>query len=350
MCDSPSLQLLTNITTCDNGSSPFATLQMSTDNTPTNGPLEHGVYYTKLLVFIGGCLGNILSVVIWLSPMFRKMPRSIVCISLAVVNTIYLLVIFSLSTTKYFNDEYFLGGSDVTCKIKGTLFGFTQHMDSLLIVFLSLERCVSVFKPHLVKIIFTHTKAAVYVLTIAIIFMAFNVFIAMYDISTMKLQNGESRCQIDQTPRILIRQLLIGPIPLVVIIPCNAVTVVKVIAQYRAMRHVVVITQQHIQKQRALKVTKLTLSITLTFIVLTLPTNVYFLCCRSYSSDVLFVLTLLPMLNASLNFYLYTLASKDYRGKVRVMLNKAYTHVRNFFTSLLCQQNAVVPLQDYEMN
>ncbi len=313
------------------------------DNNQISDLLKHGVYYAKLLVFLGGCLGNVLSVIIWGKSEFRKMPRCVVCISLAVVNTLYLILTFSHSTMVYFHDEYFLGESDISCKIKSTLLGFVQHMDSFLIVFLSVERSLSVFKPHLVKIIFDHTVAAVYALIITFLFLIFNGCVAVYDASTMQLPNGTPRCTIDQTPRIFIRQLLIGIIPLVIIIPCNLVTVVKVIAQYIAMRNVVVITQQHVQKKKAIKVTVMTLSITLTYIALILPSNVYFLCCRYYSPAVLFGLTLLPMVNSGVNCYMYTLVSKDYRQKVIVLFIKAYTYSRNALLSLC--QNSVQPIQ-----
>ncbi len=159
------------------------------------------------------------------------MQCSVVCISLALANTLHLIITFSHSTTVYFHDEYFLGESDISCKIKSTLLGYSQHMDSFSIVFLSVERFVSVFKPHLVKIIFDHKVAAIYVLMIIIIFLAFNIYVSMCDVSTMELPNGASRCNFNQTPRIFIRQLLFGIIPLVIITPCNIVVVVKGISR-----------------------------------------------------------------------------------------------------------------------
>ncbi len=75
------------------------------------------------------------------------------------------------------------------------------------LLFVSVERFVSVFRPHLVKVIFNETKATVYTAIIIIMLLAFNIYVVVYDVSIRKLPNGIQRCHLDQTPRLFVCQI-----------------------------------------------------------------------------------------------------------------------------------------------
>ncbi len=141
------------------------------------------------------------------------------------------------------------------------------------------------------------------------------------------------------------RQFLIDVIPLHIIIPCNVVIVIKVISGYMDIRHSIQLTQQQVAKKKFIKANILTLSITLSFIVLIVPNNIYVLCCRNPNDPrTIFVLSLLPMLNASINGYMFALASKEFRKRVKSELVWIITGVFTCPTTG-CMHNAVGPIQ-----
>ncbi len=323
------------------------TLRQENMNNQLNSLVQEVVYYIKLFLFVFGTIGNILSIGIWMTAEFWRMSRSVVCIALAVTNTLYLVLAFGQSTTEWnFNGEYFLASSDLSCQIKAFVVSVSQHLDSWLILYLTLERFLSVLWPHLVKIFFDQIKAVVYVLIITLIFLTFNIFFVMNDFSMIERPNGMQKCRAEKTLWFLIRQLLHVQIPLLIIIPCNIVITIKVTAQYRKMRHCIVVTGQQIAKQRSIKVTILVLSITITYIILILPSQSFFWCCRE--KDVFFkfmpIFTIMPMVNASANCYLYAMSSRDYRNKIKLVIGKAVAYVLDCLPSLGVQ-NSVVPIE-----
>ncbi len=310
-------------------------------------PAMEVVYYAKLLLFIAGSFGNLVSLGIWLTKQFRKMSRSVVCSALALVNTLYITLIFTNSTTWHFSREYILSRSDISCKIKIALLGFTQHLNACLILLLSLERLVAVLSTYLVKVIFDRKKTAIYAAVLTIIILAFDVYFVVNNVSSWKPFQTYTACKLVKTFWFQMRKVLFDFIPLIVMIPCNIIIVIKVIYEHLKMRHSIAVTQQQVAKKKSIKVSVLTLSVTISHIVLTVPVNVYILCCNKHTKRSMFVVfTLLSMLNASLNGYAYTLSSKDFRNKVKSIFVKVVTHVLTCITSVCTwTHNTVGPMQ-----
>ncbi len=265
--------------------------------------------------------------------------------ALAVANTMQLIAGIGHSTTEYFGGDRFLATSDFSCGVKSILFSFSQHMHGGLILYLTIERLTAVFCPFIVKIIFNRSKAALYVFIISVVFLVFNVFVVMHDTSVMGLHDGTQICKTDLSVRVLIRQLFIGPIPLLIITPCNIVLVTKVLVQYRSVRHFVLLTQQQQIKKKSIKASILTLTFTLSYILLALPFNVFYVCCMDTYFHFSFLLTILPMTNASISFYAFILASEKYRRKVIAALHTVNTRMNSCLTAIHAH-NAVVPEQE----
>ena len=242
----------------------YATLQNQVRPSAT-----HLVYYAALLICIAGCTGNLLGIIVWLNKEFRKMSRFVICITLAVANTVSLA--FGEITTSYFQVGEFLSQSDIICQTKIVLVGISLHLDSWLIVYLSIERFLALFRPHLSKIIFGQVKTVLYVLTVTLLSTAFNFVFAISHVSVVKFKDGTGMCNFDPSILNQIRYLLRGQIPLLLIIPCNIVIIGKVMAQYKKMRNAVAVTQQQIQKNKSIKASVLTLSITLSYISFSCP-------------------------------------------------------------------------------
>ena len=97
------------------------------------------IFYIKLCFLIFGCFGNLFCVVIWMKKEFIKMPRSISCIILALADTIYLILNFSSLKYNCFEGNV----TESVCRFLFFGVGFSQLMDSWIIVLLTAERLIS---------------------------------------------------------------------------------------------------------------------------------------------------------------------------------------------------------------
>ncbi len=309
------------------------------------------VYYLKVLVFIFGCFGNLCSIGIWLTKQFRQTARSTICIVLAFANTAFLILMMGESTTLYFNGFTLFDNlytSNISCRIKSALFAVSRQMDSWLILLLSVERLFAVVTPYIVKIVFDRCKTAIYVLVITLLILVFNIVILMYSSSLDMLSTDKQTCIVAKIdPTILFPQMLMAQIPLLFIIPLNLVISIRTIIQHRHIRHTIAVTQQQMHKKKSLKVTVSTLSIALTHIILVLPITIFVICCRENNSQYIDAMTVMPMANAGINFYCYTISSREYRRRLMIALGKLRNHVftclGDCLTPCLQTNNAVAP-------
>ena len=303
------------------------------------------VYYLKLFILIIGGVGNLCSVAIWLCKEFRKTARSTICIVLALANTVFLGLLTGQATAVHFDGFEFLSISDVSCRVQSVLIGISRQMDSWLILLLSAERFAAVVTPYIVKILFDRSKTALYVFIVTLVIVVFNVVVVMHDPSAVKLRTETQTCEGE--PTVLFPLLLMSQIPLLFIIPLNITIVVKVVAQYRRTRHTIAVTMQQKQLKKSLKVTASTLSITLSHIILILPLTVVVICCGEKYSKYLDAMTVMLMANAAINFYAYTISSKEYRRKLMIALGKLKNHIftclGNCLEPCLQTHNAVAP-------
>ncbi len=101
------------------------------------------VFYFKLCLLIFGCLGNGLCIVIWMKKEFIKMSRSFCCIILSLVDTTYLILDFSAAAYSYIEKGNIFFISGPVCRFLFFGVAFAQHMDSWIIVLLTIERLIS---------------------------------------------------------------------------------------------------------------------------------------------------------------------------------------------------------------
>ncbi len=101
------------------------------------------LFYFKLCLLIFGCFGNLFCIIIWNKKEFIKMPRSICCIILSIVDTSSLIFHFSAVAYDYFEKKMIYFISEFVCRFMFFGAGFVQHMDSWIIVILTTERLLS---------------------------------------------------------------------------------------------------------------------------------------------------------------------------------------------------------------
>ena len=304
------------------------------------------IYYVKLCFIIIGFFGNFLSCYIWTTKYFRRVPHSVVCFTLALTNTLYLTVNFILSTMGHFFEGDIPIANQASCQVLACLLGSSQQLDSWLTVLLSIERSIGVFSQRIAKIIFNRLKALIYVVLIVIPLLTYNVYFVTHHVSFVERNDGSKSCKIEDVHSIhyRIKDYLVAIIPLPVIIPCNILIIIKVVFQIRSMQGVIAVTEQQALKKKSIKVTILTLSITLNFLILTLPMNITALCCVNVPDKVYFavLVTLLPFINSSIDCYMYALSSREFRRKVKSIFVTVANFIWNFW-AWLCAQNVVAP-------
>ncbi len=74
------------------------------------------LFYFKLCLLIFGFFGNIFCIVIWVKKEFIKMPRSICCIILSIVDTSSLILHFSAVAYDYFERKMLYFISEFVCR------------------------------------------------------------------------------------------------------------------------------------------------------------------------------------------------------------------------------------------
>ena len=116
------------------------------------------------------------------------------------------------------------------------------------------------------------------------------------------------------------RNLLVCIIPLCIVIPTNVAIVIKLMCHKRLMQRFGTSTKA----DDTVKTTVMLLSMTITYVLLMVPMTITIIIYtnnqRSYYG-VMIILSILPYLNMSINFYLYFLSGRMFRGKVKEMLH-----------------------------
>ncbi len=315
------------------------TTGISEFNTKSYNTLDYvtAVYYILLCCFIFGGLGNIFSIIIWTRKRFRKTPRSPACLMMATANVVYVTLRFSSFAYNYLTGRPLELESMFICKMMRATLGFCQHIESWMIIILTIERLCAIVKPFTVKTIFSQVNVLICVLTVTIMFLILDG--AVFE--NVKLDIPPWGCMVENNSLSLVRQLFISQIPLLLLIPSNIIVLISMIHQRKKIQNIVQHNEQVLIKDNY-KVTGMVLCLTIVFIALTLPFQVFLICCRKIGSSklgkVVTILTIFPSINSSINFYLYCFASKAYRKEVK----KEFMRIKNTFMRF--RESSVAPM------
>ena len=120
-----------------------------------------------------------------------------------------------------------------------------------------------------------------------------------------------------------VSRFLIGQIPLLILIPSNALIIIKITYQRKKWHNLNNIQKK--EQQKSLKLTLMILALTVSFIFLTLPWPIYWLFFHKRGTlneklKLRNILSTFAFTNAGINFYLYFLSSEMYRKAVKKQL------------------------------
>ena len=282
-------------------------------------------------VFVFGCFGNILTILVMTSKKFSTNTCSIAIFALALSDT-------TLLFCQPFNKEFFIKmvGSDVRslssigCKLYYVIRRTSKMSSSWFVVYLCFEKFMAVWYPLKVKLIITKRLVLGYVLVVVAIFLAITGY---WSYASDVDENG--RCQPDLYNRTnpdsvtaWKRMLGVGVTlysisPMAILLCLTPLILYKLALQRRKFKSRVA--------QQSSRITAMLVLIVISYIVLIIPISMVhilatYLGIKSFgTSKVGFVVfkevaQILEQLNYSVNFFIYVLASSAFRQGLKEVL------------------------------
>ena len=131
--------------------------------------------FTHTVMILFGIPGNILCILTIRQKSFSKMSRTPIIITLSLVDILYLIIQYIRTVYTHIHKRSILHISSITCKIGDFSYLFCVHMDAWMIVVMSIERFLAVYKPYTVKRIFTSVKIKCIVTSLILLFFLLDV-------------------------------------------------------------------------------------------------------------------------------------------------------------------------------
>ena len=136
--------------------------------------IDQFVAYTSVIICIFGGVGNLLSLILMLRPPFNNMPHCILCASLAFVDLAFMVHKLGISLIVIILGKHLPIINGTLCKF-GIFFSYLcLHLDAWIIIGLSLERVIAIFKPLEAKQMITKFKIKLFLVIIFVFFILFN--------------------------------------------------------------------------------------------------------------------------------------------------------------------------------
>ena len=126
------------------------TVPSSTENeaSESNISIFEYVFYIKIVLLVIGIPGNIMCIYIMRQKTFKEMARSYICITLAIADSGFLILDGIRGIFFYITqwEADYLTTSIITCKLNNPFIIYVVHLDAWMIVFLSVERLIAIFR------------------------------------------------------------------------------------------------------------------------------------------------------------------------------------------------------------
>ncbi len=275
------------------------------------------MYVSIVLCIVGSC-GNILIIKIMRRKRFKLMPRSQICLTLGIVDLLFLLQYFLSETAGAMGHNVYLIIWNFSCRLYhfiAPMSIFYMHIDAWMIVTLSLERLLGVLKPLHVQTMVTRTRIKGLIIFILFFFILFDFEESVRpDYMHLDICSFDARLYtgIFKT-KVQISVALMSIVPIIIILPTNIVIAVYFTRYIRARRDMG-LGSGHSSEMR--KVTLMITSISAAFVVFVGPLAVHFLAGGKPGTPTHGIFTLLQFLNFVVNVFLYFFSGEIFRQEV----------------------------------
>ncbi len=286
---------------------------------------------TQIAAYVLGIFGSVMIILIMLRPTFRSMPRTLVCISLAGVDLLFLTYNLVVQTYRVINSVQLIVTIPIVCKVNGFLLYYFTHLDSFFITILTLERLLAVVKPYKVNQIVTAFKIKILIITSVVIFLTWDAELFFRKdldyVRNPRTKETISLCrdmnyyglptkifEIKDLISILLRSF----IPMGIIVPANLVIIIKLFRQKQERSRMT--TGRANSSEQTSRVTWMIVSASLSYVLTVAPINIYLFATDNKTDIILPILGLIYRINPVLNFYLYFLSGGLFKAEVKIFL------------------------------
>ncbi len=293
------------------------------------------IYIAATLIELIGIVCNIVVIRVMRSPGFDELPQSFLRLSLGITDLVGLVILLASKVFYYIYQTNVWNLSSYSCK--AFQFGFViAQLDILLVMCICIERIIIVSRPLEARVLLTKTRVRVMVICCAAFLVVWHfdvVFSRDLVMVTGPNNNTYYSCQCSEffmehvplfcTIKDILNEVMFYVGPVVVIIILNILTIIKLRRRNLASKNLGGNERRREEQLRAVTITSLSISITL--VVLLLPTFIYVIvsCLTSeagcfHSDDVM--ATVFTMLSTSvswsINFALYFLTGSLFRQEL----------------------------------
>ena len=302
--------------------------------------LRKTIKWIQIVPFIFGIIGSILIIKIMLRPTFHKMPRSLVCIALAMVNLLFLVYVLVTDLIDLIVGLHPVVMHIISCKIHTPLLLYLNHLDAWFITTLTCERLLAIAAPFHVSQIITSFRTKMLLMVLIIVFFAWDVEMSI----RFRLFEGEvpgtnitrPLCQVmfgyEGAMKIVVAKdyltiLFRSFVPLAIVIPANLIIIIKLFRQKQARSNMTNTTPQN--GDQTTKTTWMIVWASLAFVMTTTPVSVYLIYVYAVQDKVsrdrltqgtdpiMPILGLIFRIGPGLNFYIYFLSGGLFKKEMK---------------------------------
>ncbi len=309
----------------------LSTVKTGSESTGTININQDLIIAINLFINILGMVGAVTIIAVMRMPHFRSMPRSLLYISLAIIDLVFCIYLMITRVWVLGFVEALGQSSRIGCQIDRFLVRFLAHMDAWLLITLTGERMIAIVKPLEVNTIVTRSKVKVVLVSMAMFFTILDgERCASSDLANASSQLTNITMTVcarvnyyNLSPKIFsfmdtVNLLLISFIPFSIILVFNIILSWKLF-KFKKVRADLGATgsRSRIQNE-AHKITGMIMAASLGFILFTGPIIIYLMTgLHSKNDPIAFILTLIYQMNPAANCYIYFLSGRLFRQEVK---------------------------------
>ncbi|CAG5131820.1 unnamed protein product [Candidula unifasciata] len=298
----------------------------------------------SLVLIIVGTIGNLLSILVMSRRNMRSSNAAVYLITLAIADTGALnlgllpLFLFEVDGTRI------MTFSGPICKTNLWVTRVTVAISAWILVAFTIERFLSVYFPHRLKVICTHRSSIIVVICIVlVIFAQHSHILYMFGVRTVIYNNMSVQINCTMvSDDYLIFFKYINPwidlclncfLPTIIVVVCNICIATRVLLRRRNMQQITNNTASMHQSSSVTdrqdnqsRLTIMLFTVTMVFLITTAPVRVLFLFADwlRQQGDAFQLLVrpgiiMLKYVNNSINFFLYCLTGSKFRNELQNM-------------------------------
>ncbi|KAK6190350.1 hypothetical protein SNE40_002238 [Patella caerulea] len=314
------------------------------DITKKIGITTEYIGYVAIPVFLViGLSGNTLTIIVMLSPQFRKMSISVFLVALAFSDTTLILMLpFNKGFVRKILGVDIRALSSAGCKLFFLMFRSAKMTSSWFVVFLCLEKFVAVWFPLKTKFICTKRNAYIGLVLVYTFLFSFN------GVWTFASRLSKGAC-IPHYPEpaylarifVIVGTMIYSIIPICLLMIFTPLTCYKLFQRVKLQRTLSSSSSNRVSEE-VRKTSTMLLSVSIAYMILVAPIGVahiffYLQGLNIFEATqpgmVIYreIAQILEQLNYSINFFLYVICCKSFRDRVMLVLacKKQPTRYRN---------------------